>query len=111
MIFAALNEAAQAGELILVQDGLCRWHLRRDGVVTIREIVVLPSRRRMGVGRRMVEEVIRANPGCRVACRCPVVYESNAFWHGVGFTLVTTADGMNLWEFQSSSTALMAHPS
>ena len=63
MIFAAMSEAADRGELILVPDGMCRWHLRRDGVVVIREILVLPFRRGAGVGRRMVDLVGWKNPG------------------------------------------------
>lgn len=51
MIFTVLSEAADRGELILVPDGLCRYHRRRDGVVVIHEILVLPFRRRGGIGR------------------------------------------------------------
>jgi hypothetical protein len=42
VIFAALNEAAERGELLLTVGGLCRFHLRRDGVVVIRELLVVP---------------------------------------------------------------------
>lgn len=31
MIFVALSEAAQKGKLLLVDGGMLRFHLRRDG--------------------------------------------------------------------------------
>lgn len=44
-----MSEAADKGELILVDGGMCRYHRRRDGVVVVREILVLvaskPSRK------------------------------------------------------------------
>ncbi len=103
MIFAALDEAAQRGELLLLDGGLCRFHLRRDGVVTIREILVLPDARRLGLGRRMVDEVQRRNPGATLVARCPVqtkdgrVGAGNVFWRKAGFTLSGSADGINTW--------------
>ena len=39
MIFETLYESAQRGELLLVNGGMCHWHLRRDGQLTIREII------------------------------------------------------------------------
>lgn len=97
MLLVALNEAAERGELILVMDGMCRWHRRRDGVVVIREILVLPFRRRTGVGRRMLWQVSAANPGRPIEARCPVGYESNDWWKAMGFDLISTEDGINLW--------------
>lgn len=100
MIFVALSEAADKGELLLVTDGLCRFHRRRDGVFVIREIIVLPFRRRTGVGRRLVEDVLmRAGPDAVVRAKCPVAYESNRFWAAMGFRLVGEATGgINAWE-------------
>lgn len=97
MIFVALNEAAERGELILVQDGLCRWHKRRDGVVVIREIIVLPFRRGTGVGRRLVREVCERNPGSRIVAKCPTIYVANAFWRAMGFRLIDEVDGVSIW--------------
>lgn len=107
MIFAAMNEAADRDELLLVDAGLCRFHLRRDGVVTIREILVLPLARRCGVGRRMVNEVQRRHPHATLRACCPVttsdgrVGEANVFWRHLGFVLQrTTTKGINVWERQ-----------
>lgn len=99
MIFVALSEAAEKGQLILADGGMCRWHRRRDGVVVIREILVLPGRRRRGVGGDMIRQVLAANGGRVVKAKCPQKYESgNAFWAAMAFTLVETKGGINLWQ-------------
>lgn len=85
MIFAALTEAANKSELILVTDGMCRFHLRRDGVVVIREIIVLPFRRGTGVGRRMVDMVREKYPQRPLLAKCPREYDANGFWSRMGF--------------------------
>lgn len=97
MIFAALSEAADRDELLLVQDGLCRWHRRRDGAAVVREIIVLPFRRRTGVGRRLVAEVRRRNPAAPLVARCPAAYDSNGFWARLGFRLEASEGGVNVW--------------
>lgn len=98
MIFAALDEAASRGELLLVDGGMCRWHRRKDGIIVIREILVLPHRRRTGVGRRLVQDVITRARGV-VQAKCPVkLEESNLFWRAMGFTLIQEKDGINLWQ-------------
>ena len=97
MIFAALQEAAGRGELLLEKDGLCRWHKRRDGIVVIREILVLPYAHRQGIGKRMLDEIRLKNPGAELLARCPVSYESNRFWEAMGFRLAQTRGGVNEW--------------
>jgi GNAT superfamily N-acetyltransferase len=97
VIFAALSEAAGKGELLLVAGGMCRFHRRRDGTVTIREILVLPGSRRQGIGRRLIELVRLRCPGATLKARCPVRSEGNFFWRVLGFVLVETRDDLNLW--------------
>jgi GNAT superfamily N-acetyltransferase len=108
MIFAVLNEAAERGELLLTQDGLCRWRRRRDGTVVIREILVLPFRRRTGVGRRLVGQVQALNPGAVLVARCPVGYEANTFWGALGFRIARNSDTSKVYQWERhppSSTA------
>lgn len=98
MIFAALDESAARGELLLVAGGLCRFHLRRDGVVTIREIVVLPEVRRTGIGSRLVDEVQRRNPARTLRASCPAALPANQFWRGLAFDPVAERNGVVVWE-------------
>ena len=58
MIFETLNESNERGELLLVDGGMCHYHLRRDGQLTIREIIVQHDRQGQGVG-----EPLRQMPG------------------------------------------------
>lgn len=97
MIFVALSEAADKGELLLCDGGMCRFHRRRDGVVTIRELLVLPASRGSGLGRLLVGRVRSANPESPLLARCPVKLASNGFWERLGFCLVSTERGINLW--------------
>jgi GNAT superfamily N-acetyltransferase len=96
MIFVVLSEAAEKGELLLVRDGLCRWHLRRDGVVVIRELLVLPEARKQGIGKLLVSTVRERNRGRRILAKCPKNYPSNAFWQRIGFALASEA-AVNEW--------------
>ncbi|HCZ17728.1 MAG TPA: hypothetical protein DHV85_24785 [Candidatus Accumulibacter sp.] len=103
MIFNALHEAAQRGELLLVDGGMCHFHLRRDGVLTIREIIVLPDRQGQGIGRAMLDQ-LRAVPGARVIrAKCPAELASNHWYQAMGFTAAyvdqTKAGGrLYVWE-------------
>lgn len=97
MIFAALSEAADRGELVLIEGGMCRWHRRRDGVVVVREILVLPTHRKEGRGRQMLRIVQRQNPASAVVARCPVGSEANTFWQHMGFAPAAGEDGINTW--------------
>lgn len=101
MIFSALSEAADRGELLLVDGGLCRWHLRRDGVLVIREVIVLPGQRRQGIGSRLVHRACKTHHGLVIA-KCPVAYEANDFWRAMGFVLHGTVKGINEWRLNLS---------
>jgi N-acetylglutamate synthase-like GNAT family acetyltransferase len=96
MIFAALNEAAERGELLIVEGGLCRFHVRRDGTLVIREVIVLPGARRRGIGSKLVHRACITHRGLVIA-KCPVKYESNRFWQEIGFQLVGEGKGINEW--------------
>lgn len=91
MVFESLSESAEAGELILVHDGLLRFHRRRDGVVTIREILVLPRSRRKHVGTQLLLQLKMTVPKTSpIVARCPADLESNAWYERMGFVRVAT---------------------
>lgn len=85
MIFQVLNDAAKAGELLLVDGGMCHFHIRMDGQLTIREIIVLPDRRSQGVGVNLLQQLAR-RPGVRsIFAKCPVELAANGWYERVGF--------------------------
>jgi len=85
MIFETLSESAGRGELILVDGGMCHWHLRRDGQVTIREILVLPERRGEGIGTSMLRQ-LESLPGARsIFAKCPSDLSANTWYAHRGF--------------------------
>lgn len=96
MIFESLHESAEKGELILIAGGYCRWHLRKDGVITIYEILST----RPGAGSEMLAQ-LRAY-GRPIQAKCPADLPSNAWYLKRGFRLVTTETTrsgrvLNLW--------------
>lgn len=85
MIFEALHAASQKGELLLIDGGFCHWHLRRDGQLTICEIIAT----RKGAGSEMLEYLTRMPALCIVA-KCPADLPSNGWYEHMGFYLIGT---------------------
>lgn len=98
MIFEALHEAATRGELLLIDGGFCHWHLRRDGVLTIREIIST----RPGAGRNMLA-TLRQTPGAiAIVAKCPVDLPANEWYQKRSFMLhsteiTRTGRAVNIW--------------
>lgn len=81
MIFETLYESSQRGELLLIDGGFCHWHLRRDGQLTIREII---STRR-GAGGEMLT-ILKQMPGAlSLFAKCPVDLAANDWYARRGF--------------------------
>jgi hypothetical protein len=82
MIFEALHQSSQRGELILVDGGICNWHLRRDGQITIREIIS----QRPGAGSLMLA-MLKSVPGATsIFAKCPADLPANEWYDRRGFT-------------------------
>ena len=100
MIFETLWESAQKGELLLVDGGMCHWHLRRDGQLTIREIIAT----RRGAGSEMLS-VLRQTPGTTsLFAKCPADLVANDWYARRGFRCEgeeTTPSGrrLKLWRW------------
>jgi hypothetical protein len=106
MIFDALYESAQRGELLLVDGGFCHWHLRRDGQLTIREII---STRR-GAGHEMLGRLLCVNGATSIVAKCPADLPSNLWYERHGFSLERVEQSsrgraVNVWRRPCSSTA------
>lgn len=95
MIFETLWESAQRGELMLVEGGLCHWHLRRDAQVTIREIIST----RPGAGSEMLARLKRVPGAESIFAKCPADLKANEWYARRGFELEmseTTRSGRRL---------------
>jgi hypothetical protein len=86
LIFETLHESAQRGELLLIDGGFCHWHLRRDGQLTIREIIAT----RKGAGGEMLK-MLQAIPGAVcILVRCPADLAANKWYARRGFEHIAT---------------------
>lgn len=98
MIFETLHESAQRGELLLIDGGFCHWHLRRDGQITIREIIST----RPGAGAEMLARLCAVPGAVCLLARCPVDLPANAWYKRRGFVLAgveysKSGRGINVW--------------
>ena len=103
MIFESLSRSAELNELILVEGGYLRWHLRRDGHITIYEIIAIKP----GAGSKMLE-IIKQQDGKSVLARCPSDLEANEWWAKKGFILEKTEQTksgrtLNCWRLPLST--------
>lgn len=100
MIFETLYESSKRNELLLIDGGFCHWHLRRDGQLTIREIIST----RPGAGSEMLE-FLRRQSATSIFAICPVDLKANEWYAKKGFVLeetTTTKTGrrVNHWRLQ-----------
>ena len=101
MIFESLHGSAKVGELLLIDGGYCRWHLRRDGTITIYEIISL----RPGAGWEMLIRLIKYRKP--IQAKCPQDLPANAWYARRGFDLIrieSTRSGrmLNTWRLECS---------
>jgi len=97
MIFETLWESSKKGELLLIENGFCHYHLRRDGQLTIREIISQEK----GKGRLMLEMLIAKSPDS-IFAKCPADLEANGWYKKMGFQLVSVEEAksgrtINCW--------------
>lgn len=98
MCFENLYESSQRGELLLIDGGMCHWHLRRDGQLTIREIISTKP----GAGSAMLEQ-LKNTPGAScIVAKCPVDLASNQWYAKQGFEIVNVESAksgrkINVW--------------
>lgn len=98
MIFETLWDAAKRNELLLVENGFCHWHLRRDGQLTIREIIST----QLGTGSKILNELKQVPGATSLFAKCPADLDANEWYEKRGFFLEgeeTTRSGrqLKLW--------------
>lgn len=81
MIFETLWQSAQQGELLLIPGGFCHWHLRRDGQLTIREIIST----RPGAGAEMLNQLKQTPGAISLFAKCPADLAANDWYARRGF--------------------------
>jgi len=98
MIFETLYESSKRGELMLVDGGMCHWHLRRDRQITIREIIsTIP-----GSGSAMLNKLVsigNESGATSIFAKCPADLAANLWYKKRGFILIgeeTTKSGRDL---------------
>ena len=102
MIFETLMESAAKCEVIFVDGGFCHYHLRRDGQLTIREIIVLPACQGRGIGSAMLSRLEGIKGASSLLARCPADLPANGWYVRKGFILKGTEDTktgrkLNVW--------------
>ena len=112
MCFEQLYESKQRGELLLIDGGFCHWHLRRDGQLTIREIIST----RPGAGSAMLEQLKRTPGAVCIVAKCPVDLASNDWYQRRGFSIAaieTAKSGreINVWKLCLESCSLSSQSS
>lgn len=100
MCFEQMYDSMKKGELLLIDGGICHWHLRRDGQLTIREILAT----RPGAGTEMIETLKRTTGALSLYAKCPADLPSNEFYAKRGFIcegveVTKTGRRLNLWRF------------
>lgn len=88
MIFQALYNSAKNKELIIVNGGLCHWHFRKNGQITIREIIVLPEYQNKGIGTRILKKLEKIKGAKSIFAKCPSELDANKWFKSRGFKLV-----------------------
>lgn len=86
MIFEALYGSAQKGELLLLENGYCRFHVRRDRKLTILEIISLAK----GTGKKLLNKIVelaKAKSVKAIVAKCPADLPANAWYQKNGFSL------------------------
>lgn len=111
MCFEQLHDSQKRGELLLVEGGMCHWHLRRDGQLTIREILSNQT----GAGSAMLDTLKRTPGAHRIVAKCPVDLAANGWYARRGFTLAgieqsKTGRGINVWTLSIAPPATRALP-
>ncbi len=106
----SLVRAAARDELIVASigsavAGFCQIYRRRDGLVTVYHVAVVPEARGAGIGRALLTHVAQdaADRGlAAVRLKCPAELPANGFYARIGFRLVTREAGrgrpLNVWE-------------
>jgi ribosomal protein S18 acetylase RimI-like enzyme len=102
MIFETLMDGMKKEEVLFVNGGMCHWHLRKDGQITIYEIMVMPGFRGQGIGTSMIDRLKAINGATSIFVKCPADLPANGWYYHYGFSLegeetTKSGRGLKLW--------------
>lgn len=106
MIFEALHEASKRGELYVNAGGMCHFHYRRDGQITILEIIIIPCMQRRGFGRSFLLRLKEDYPqATSIFAKCPSDLPANDWYarrgfHNEGSETTRTGRRLNRWRLR-----------
>ena len=85
--------------------GFCQFYRRRDGVVTIYHLAVMPEARNQRIGTSLITHVLRdakKQGMTTIRLKCPSGLLANAFYARTGFECVGSEKGtrriLHIWE-------------
>lgn len=99
----SIIESTMKGEVIYIEQnnqivGACKFHKRKDGIITIYEIVVDDRFRGKGLAKQMLQFIGKRG---LISLKCPIDNESNKFYKKIGFRLLKIEEGkkrnLNVW--------------
>lgn len=101
MIFETLYSSSKKQELILIENGYLRFHIRRDGICTIYEIIS----QHKGVGTKLLNILkdLVQDRATHIVAKCPQGLESNKFYMKKSFVIIgtertRTGKELNIWQ-------------
>jgi GNAT superfamily N-acetyltransferase len=111
MIFEILMEGIQKNEVILVDGGMCHFHVSpKNRRLTIYEIIVLPEKQGKGIGSKLLEQ-LKTHDVDNIVAKCPADLPSNEWYKAKNFRLAKvdktkTGREMNTWVLQLQKVGL-----
>ena len=87
--FNELYESVRRGELILIDGGICQYHIRKDGQLTIHVIIST----RPGSGSKMfflIKKIAKDRKAFSIVAKCPSDLDSNKWYEKKGFKKTET---------------------
>lgn len=102
MIFQALIESDEQNELILLKNGFCRFHIRKDQQLTIHEFIISKNARGTGIAFKILNILKNKKNITSIVAKCPADLESNKWYKRQNFRLdkIETAKSgrkINVW--------------
>jgi len=93
MSFMQLYDSYRRGELLMIDGAMCRWHLRKDGQITIYEIISSKK----GNGTKILDFLKGIHGGKCIVAKCPDYLSANEWYKCKGFVLKDKEKNLNVW--------------